>query len=51
MPDFQRALIEAVERVTHIAEPDEEGRIIGAALQQRGVIAMNHARRRACAPA
>ena len=37
-PLFQRALIEAVRRVTHIAKPDEQGRIIGAALEQEGVI-------------
>lgn len=37
-PEFQRALIDAVRRVTHIARPDEQGRIIGAALQQDGVI-------------
>jgi len=37
-PDFQRALIDAVRRVTHIAKPDEHGRIIGAAMQQEGVI-------------
>ena len=37
-PEFQRALIDAVRRVTHIAKPDEHGRIIGAALQQEGVI-------------
>jgi hypothetical protein len=37
-PDFQRALIDAVRRVTHIAEADEQGLIIGAALQQPGVI-------------
>ncbi|MEO7854537.1 MAG: M14 family metallocarboxypeptidase [Rubrivivax sp.] len=37
-PDFQRALIDAVRRVTHIAKPDERGHIIGAALQQEGVI-------------
>ena len=37
-PAFQRALIDAVRRVTHIAKPDEHGRIIGAALQQEGVI-------------
>lgn len=38
VPDFQRALIDAVRRVTHIAAPDERGRIIGAPLQQPGVI-------------
>ena len=37
-PAFQRALIDAVRQVTHIAKPDEQGRIIGAALQQEGVI-------------
>lgn len=37
-PDFQRALIEAVRRVTHIAEPDEQGCIIGEPVQQPGVI-------------
>jgi hypothetical protein len=37
-PDFQRALIDAVRRVTHIAEPDAQGRIIGAPLKQPGVI-------------
>jgi Succinylglutamate desuccinylase / Aspartoacylase family len=37
-PEFQRALIDAVRCVTHIAKPDEHGRIIGAALQQEGVI-------------
>ena len=37
-PGFQRALIDAVRRVTHIAKPDEHGRIIGAVLQQDGVI-------------
>jgi hypothetical protein len=35
---FQRALINAVRRVTHIARPDQHGHIIGAALQQEGVI-------------
>ncbi|MEO9228637.1 MAG: succinylglutamate desuccinylase/aspartoacylase family protein [Devosia sp.] len=39
--EFQRALIDAVRRVTHIAKPDEQGRIIGAALQQEGVISLN----------
>jgi hypothetical protein len=37
-PAFHRALIDAVRQVTHIAKPDEQGRIIGAALQQEGVI-------------
>lgn len=38
VPSFQRAIIEAVERVTHIAEPDERGHIIGVPLEQHGVI-------------
>jgi hypothetical protein len=37
-PEFQGALIDAVRRVTHIAKADEQGRLIGAALQQEGVI-------------
>ena len=42
-PEFQRALIDAVRRVTHIAEADEHGCIIGETLQQPGVI--NYAKR------
>lgn len=38
VPAFQRALIDAVRRVTHIAAADERGLIIGAPLQQEGVI-------------
>jgi hypothetical protein len=37
-PAFQRALMEAVARVTHIAQPDPQGCIIGTPLQQPGVI-------------
>lgn len=37
-PRFQRAIITAVEAVTHIAPPDEHGRIIGADVTQPGVI-------------
>ena len=37
-PDFQQAMIEAVAKVTHIAPPDESGNIIGAPLEQHGVI-------------
>nr|WP_316641089.1 M14 family metallocarboxypeptidase [uncultured Roseateles sp.] len=43
VPEFQRALIAAVRRVTHIAEADERGCIIGETLQQPGVI--NYAKR------
>ncbi|MES2957529.1 MAG: hypothetical protein V4792_05030 [Pseudomonadota bacterium] len=38
VPEFQRALIDAVRRVTHIAAADERGALIGAPLQQPGVI-------------
>lgn len=37
-PGFQRALIDAVRPVTPIARPDGHGRLIGAALQQEGVV-------------
>jgi hypothetical protein len=42
-PEFQHALIEAVRQVTHIAEADAEGCIIGEPLKQEGVI--NYAQR------
>lgn len=38
VPDFQKAIISSVEKVTHIAPPDENGKIIGAELEQWGVI-------------
>jgi hypothetical protein len=37
-PEFQKAIIQSVEKVTHIAPEDESGRLIGEILQQRGVI-------------
>lgn len=36
--EFQKAIIESVRKVTHIAPPDEEGKIIGEAITQEGVI-------------
>ncbi len=42
-PEFQLALINAVRRVTRIAEADEQGCLIGSVLQQPGVI--NYAKR------
>jgi hypothetical protein len=36
--DFQTAIIHAVEKITHIAPPDEDGRLIGVPFSQRGVI-------------
>ena len=35
---FQRAIIDAVRQVTHIAKPDANGLLIGATLQQEGVV-------------
>ena len=43
-PDFQAAIIKSVEKVTHIASPDSDGKIIGETLQQWGVI--NYAARK-----
>lgn len=37
-PEFQKAIIDSVKKVTHIAPPDPEGRIIGVPLEQEGVI-------------
>ncbi|MEQ3652353.1 MAG: peptidase, partial [Glaciecola sp.] len=37
-PDFQRAIIKAVESVTHIALADKDNKIIGADVEQHGVI-------------
>lgn len=36
--EFQKAIIESVRKVTHIAPPDEEDKIIGEAITQEGVI-------------
>lgn len=36
--DFQRAIIKEVEKVTHIAPADENGKLIGVDLEQFGVI-------------
>jgi hypothetical protein len=37
-PAFQQAIIAAVEKVTHIAPPDVQGKIIGSAVVAHGVI-------------
>lgn len=37
-PEFQKAIIDSVRKVTHIAPPDQEGKIIGEPLEQEGVI-------------
>lgn len=36
--DFQKHIIEAVGKLTHIAAPDAQGRLIGVPLAQHGVI-------------
>lgn len=36
--DFQKAIIDSVRKVTHIAPPDKEGKIIGVPVDQDGVI-------------
>src|SRR6185369_8257624 len=48
-PAFQRAVIEAVAQVTHIAEADANGQIIGCALQSPGVISFSVVKRALCA--
>jgi hypothetical protein len=37
-PDFQKAIIDAVEKVTHIAPADDSSKLIGVPLEQFGVI-------------
>jgi hypothetical protein len=37
-PEFQKAVIESVSKVTHIAPADENGEIIGSPVTQHGVI-------------
>jgi hypothetical protein len=37
-PEFQKAIIDAVKKVTHIAPQDTSGRIIGVPIEQEGVI-------------
>jgi hypothetical protein len=36
-PEFQQAIVAAVERMTHIAQPDADGRIIGSPMVAKGV--------------
>lgn len=37
-PEFQKAMIDAVSKITHIAPADEDGKIIGEPITQEGVI-------------
>ncbi|RUO81527.1 peptidase [Idiomarina tyrosinivorans] len=39
-PEFQRAVLEEVAKVTHIADADDDGNLIGETLTQHGVIAL-----------
>lgn len=48
-PAFQRAVIDAVAQVTHIAPADANGLIIGSPLQSPGVISFAVSRRGLCA--
>lgn len=36
--DFQKAMIDQVRKITHIAPPDEQGRLIGEKPEQEGVV-------------
>jgi hypothetical protein len=38
VPEFQKAIIDSVRKVTHIAPPDHEGKLIGVKIEQEGVI-------------
>lgn len=38
VPEFQKAIIDSVKRVTHIAPADQQGKIIGSEVVQDGVI-------------
>jgi hypothetical protein len=46
--DFQKAIIESVSTVTHIAQSDAAGNIIGAPLEQAGVIHYDKIKLRLC---
>ncbi|MBU2878904.1 M14 family metallopeptidase [Aliiglaciecola lipolytica] len=37
-PEFQKAVIDSVEKVTHIAPADADGKLIGTPMEQRGII-------------
>ncbi|MES2014364.1 MAG: M14 family metallocarboxypeptidase [Patescibacteria group bacterium] len=47
--DFQKAVIESVREVTHIAKADESGNIIGTPLEQEGVINYDFKELKLCA--
>lgn len=47
-PDFQQSIIAAVEHVTHIAPPDEDGKIIGSPMVSHGVIEYPQAKYSMC---
>ena len=37
-PEFQKAVIDSVKKVTHIAPPDENGKLIGVKIESDGVV-------------
>ena len=37
-PDFQKAIIDSVRKITHIAAPDSDGKLIGETPEQEGVV-------------
>ena len=47
-PALQKAIIDAVSKITHIAEADENGKLIGEPIQQLGVINYAKASLRLC---
>ncbi|MXO64293.1 M14 family metallopeptidase [Altericroceibacterium endophyticum] len=48
-PEFQQAIIAAVEKVTHIAPSDDQGKIIGTPAVSRGIIEYPSAKYAMCA--
>lgn len=47
-PDFQKAVLDSVEKVTHIADADEENKLIGEDIAQRGLILLPTAKMGLC---
>lgn len=48
-PEFQRAIIDSVRKVTHIAAADDSGRMIGKTVEQEGVVNYDVTRLHLCA--
>ena len=47
-PDFQKAVLDSVEKVTHIADADEENKLIGEDIAHRGLILLPTAKMGLC---